>query len=231
MQRRIGSFLHQFSYWISYHAKRTGKMTENKITHVVFDLGNVLIKWDPGSVINQLQRYMPSSGENISMKDILPQIMDLWKDFDRGLFSESELSERLAERLSLSESLTGSILKHLKLSLLPIPVMVDFLKELADRHYVLGCLSNISEPFAQYLESRYEFFNLFKFKLFSHQTYHIKPEPEIYTELVSRFNIHPERTLFIDDMVENIQAAKRMGFRTIHCVDPTSAVREALAIL
>ena len=48
----------------------------------------------------------------------------------------------------------------------------------------------------------------------------IKPDKEIYNLSISRFNLIPKETLFIDDKIENIKTAQRLGFKTIHLNNP-----------
>jgi len=57
-------------------------------------------------------------------------------------------------------------------------------------------------------------------KIISGREFLVKPDPEIYKLAISRFNLTPEQTLFIDDRIENIEAAQSLGFRTIHLTDP-----------
>ena len=49
----------------------------------------------------------------------------------------------------------------------------------------------------------------------------IKPDPAIYELAISRFNLIPEETLFIDDRLDNIEAAQNLNFQTIHLTNPS----------
>ena len=49
----------------------------------------------------------------------------------------------------------------------------------------------------------------------------IKPDPAIYKLAISRFDLIPEETLFIDDRFDNIEAAQKLNFQTIHLTDPS----------
>jgi HAD superfamily hydrolase (TIGR01509 family) len=48
----------------------------------------------------------------------------------------------------------------------------------------------------------------------------MKPNAEIYELAIARFNLIPQETVFIDDKLENIEAAKKLKLKTIHLVDP-----------
>ena len=54
----------------------------------------------------------------------------------------------------------------------------------------------------------------------------IRDSAEIYKLAKSRFNLIPEETVFIDDKKENIEAAKKLGFLTIHLTDPEIIIHE-----
>ena len=54
----------------------------------------------------------------------------------------------------------------------------------------------------------------------------IKPNIAIYNLAVERFNLNPSETVFIDDKIENIISAKKIGFNTIHLEDPSSIKKD-----
>ena len=54
----------------------------------------------------------------------------------------------------------------------------------------------------------------------------VKPDVQIYKLAVNRFNLIPEETVFIDDKKENIEAANKLGFLTIHLTDPEIIIHE-----
>ena len=54
----------------------------------------------------------------------------------------------------------------------------------------------------------------------------IKPDPKIFNLASKRFNLIPEYTVFIDDRLENINAAIKLGFNTIHLIDPCQIDKE-----
>ena len=71
------------------------------------------------------------------------------------------------------------------------------------------------------MEERYPFLKDFDGKIISGRDFLIKPDPAIYKLAISRFDLIPEETLFIDDRLENIEAANKLNFQTIHLTDPT----------
>ena len=66
----------------------------------------------------------------------------------------------------------------------------------------------------------YPFLQLFDGLLISCEDKLIKPDAAIYELAINRFNLIPQETIFIDDKLENIEAAKNLNLKTIHLVDP-----------
>jgi putative hydrolase of the HAD superfamily len=61
----------------------------------------------------------------------------------------------------------------------------------------------------------------------SHEIGCRKPDAESYQHVLNRMNVRPERAVFIDDLPENLEGARRVGMRTIHAVNP-GAVKSGL---
>ena len=72
------------------------------------------------------------------------------------------------------------------------------------------------------MEDQYPFLKEFDGKIISGRDFLIKPDPAIYELAISRFDLIPEETLFIDDRLDNIEAAQKLNFQTIHLTDPSS---------
>jgi len=66
----------------------------------------------------------------------------------------------------------------------------------------------------------YPFLQSFNGLLISGEENMMKPDAEIYELAITRFNLIPQETVFIDDKQENIEAAKNLNLQTIHLVDP-----------
>ena len=71
------------------------------------------------------------------------------------------------------------------------------------------------------MEDQYPFLKEFDGKIISGREFLVKPDPKIYELAITRFDLVSSETLFIDDREENIEAAKELGFQTIHLTDPT----------
>ena len=72
----------------------------------------------------------------------------------------------------------------------------------------------------------YPFLQSFNGLLISGEDNMMKPDAEIYELAITRFNLIPQETVFIDDKLENIEAAKKLHLKTIHLIDPNKIEAE-----
>ena len=97
---------------------------------------------------------------------------------------------------------------------------VESLKELYDKGYRLYALSNWSAETLPLAQERYNFFPLFSGMVISGQEKTIKPDPGLYKILLSRYQLDPAETLFIDDHYKNTISAPQLCIKTIDFVSP-----------
>ena len=97
---------------------------------------------------------------------------------------------------------------------------VEILKYLKENEHECYVLSNWSSETFVGMKKDYPFLNLFDDLIISGKEKLVKPNPNIYQLAINRFNLKPNDTVFIDDKIENILAAKNFGFRIIHLTDP-----------
>ena len=98
---------------------------------------------------------------------------------------------------------------------------VDIFYKIKQLNYPCYILSNWSAETYEGMEEQYPFLKDFDGKIISGRDSLIKPDPAIYELAITRFNLTPEETLFIDDRLDNIQAAQNLNFQTIHLTDPS----------
>ena len=97
---------------------------------------------------------------------------------------------------------------------------VELLLDLKSKNFLCYVLSNWSAETFVGMKDDYPFLNKFDGLLLSGEVKLIKPEIAIYELAISRFNLTPEETVFIDDTLENIEIAKSLNFKTVHLTDP-----------
>ena len=103
---------------------------------------------------------------------------------------------------------------------------IKVLKKLKKLNYECFVLSNWSAETFEGIPTDYPFMQLFDGLLISGEDKLIKPDQAIYELAKKRFNLDPEETVFIDDKLENIEAAQKMNFKTIHLINPKNIEME-----
>ena len=198
--------------------------TEVRIKNIVFDIGQVLLTFNPEQYLRD--QFNLSTGQ---IKEIAKETFrsSIWLDLDRGRISKNEAAEVFAQRLpKYSQVLIEGVLNWEEI-LNPIEPNVELLKEFKDSGvYDVYALSNFNDESYQVAKNEFSFLNLFKGEVISGEVGWIKPEPEIYELLLERFKLDPTETLFIDDSKENVDAAEEFGIKTIHYRNPEKLQRE-----
>ena len=182
----------------------------------LFDLGGVFFDWDPN-------HFYKNVFENIEEREFfLAEVCnDQWnvqQDAGRSI-AEAEL-ELIPKFPHYEKEIKMYYKNHRKMIRGVFEESVDILKKLKDKNYDCYVLSNWSAETFAGMTDDYPFLKLFDGLLISGEDKLIKPDHAIYQLARDRFNLNPEETVFIDDKLENIQAAQEMNFKTIHLTDP-----------
>lgn len=178
---------------------------------VLFDLGNVVLNWDTRSIVQGLQIDEPK--QTLVKKELFGH-RD-WLDFDRGLVTEQELIGGVAKRSGLDIPALEHCLLQAKKSLIEIEATIELMTEIHSSGIEMYCLSNMPTETFDYIKSR-SFFNFFSGVVISGNIKMMKPEPEIFSYTLNRFNLSAGSTLFVDDSLANIMAAEKMGISCVH---------------
>jgi 2-haloacid dehalogenase len=110
-----------------------------------------------------------------------------------------------------------------------IPQNVALLQKLKEKYKLYG-LTNWSAETFPIVFKRYSFFTLFDGIVISGEEKLIKPDKKIFELMLERYHLKAKNSLFIDDNMNNIRAAKEMGFTTIHVQEKTDLKRELYAL-
>ena len=196
--------------------------------NIVFDFGGVLFQWQPHAFMARLlpdQAATPDAAQAL-VGDFFQGFGGDWGEFDRGTIEPGLLAERIARRTGLALADVQRVIAAVPHELQPIEGTVALLRRLQARGHALHFLSNMPAPYADHLEATHEFIDLFDSGVFSSRVRLIKPEAAIYAHAAQAFGIDPADTLFIDDVLHNIDAANRAGWRALHYEDPAQCERE-----
>lgn len=185
------------------------------INNIIFDLGRVLINWEP-------EKYMKKVFDEKTTSFLLEKIFNTndWNLMDKGVIDEQTLWEnKLNQYPEYKKEIEHMKNKVLDL-LTPIEENAKLLYILKEKGYNLYILSNFSKIAFQKVYEKYDFFKLFDGMIISSHVKSIKPEDEIYKILIEKYKINPAESLYIDDKIENIKAGEIFGFKTIHLEKP-----------
>jgi len=192
-------------------------MTESGRNVVIFDIGGVLIDWNPRHLYRKL-----FPGDEPAMEHFLANVcthewnrsQDAGRSFAEGArllkLQHSDKAELIdAYGARFDEMMPG-----------PIAGTVEIVAELRERGTPLYVLSNFSaETFPRALE-RFDFLRWFRGMVISGKVGIIKPDPRIYEVMLARFAIDPHRAVYIDDVAANAEAARPFGIHGIHFTTP-----------
>ena len=197
-------------------------MTEIKKN--IFDLGGVLIDWNPEYVYLEV-----FNGDREKMKWFFDEIctIDWNENQDAGYPLQQATEERVKLFPEYEEWIRIYYGRWEEMLGKQIDGTVTILKQLIDNpNYKVVALTNWSaETFPIALE-RFDFLHWFEGIVVSGTEKMRKPFNEIYELTLNRFNIEASQSLFIDDNARNIEAAKKMGINTIRFNNPTQLKSE-----
>jgi 2-haloacid dehalogenase len=190
---------------------------QNSIDTVIFDLGAVLIDWNP----RHLYRKIFKTEEEITwfLENICTHEWNEKQDAGRS-FEEAteELLQKFPEHEFAIRAWYGRWQETMNG---PIQGTVDILREIRDsKKYRLYALTNWSEQTFPWALQQFEFLHWFDGIVVSGHEKTRKPFPEFFQILFDRHQVNPATSLFIDDSLRNIEGAKAVGLPGIHFQSP-----------
>jgi 2-haloacid dehalogenase len=186
------------------------------ITAIIFDFGNVLVKWDAHSLY---KRFFPNpEAVDSFLKEIhFPEWnarQDAGRSFKEGI---AELSAQFPQYAELIQAYDT----HWQESITEVySGTVEIVRNLKQAGWPLYLLSNFSAEKFPLMQQRYDFLQLFDDMIISGEHKMIKPDPAIYRLTLNRIKRKANECLFIDDSLHNIETARRLGFHIIHFQSP-----------
>ena len=178
------------------------------IKNIVFDLGNVLIEYDPLRIVGEV---FDEPGDVKLMVDAIFGSQG-WKQIDRGVITFEQHQDDLVSRFpQYLEEITW-LLGHWHESPRIIPGMPEIIQSIHYAGYDLYLLSNANSRFYTFAPE-IDILEYFKGITISAELHLLKPEPEIYARFCEIHDLSPGECLFIDDMWENVEGAYRSGWQ------------------
>lgn len=181
------------------------------IKTVIFDIGNVMVDFcfdefikkngDPKEIRERIRRATLESG--------------FWGELDKGILSYEEVLQKFIEKDPGLEAQIRAIFCDTSGIVLKRDYAIPLVKRLRCNGYQVLALSNFPEKVYQENREPLAFLQEMNGYILSYQDHVIKPDARIYRLLQERYDFIPAECVFIDDLQENLDAAKAQGWNTI----------------
>lgn len=192
---------------------------------VFFDIGNVLLKVNVKQAVRRIAWAVGHHPLRVAKYFWTSNIVD---EIERGSIEPQELYDRFREELGY----TGTFPAFSKLWCGYFELDrkgANALKFVAERHPVF-LLSNTNYLHFEFIRNKYGFAKLVDGAVLSYELGLRKPEPEIYRAALKMAGVPADQAVFIDDLKDNVEAARKLGIRVIHNRPCTNLRRELAAL-
>lgn len=181
------------------------------IKNVVFDVGKVLVYFEPEYVLDYLKI------EGVARKTILEKMFydPLWEEGDRGIMSKEELLNAFIANAPKYEEEIRLCYEHVDKSIGIMEHVDKWLRNLKERGYQLYIISNYAENTFEKTVNKMSFLPYMTGTIFSYECKIIKPDRKIYQLLLDKYDLDPSECVFIDDRMINIEGAQAAGMQGI----------------
>ena len=192
-------------------------------TAVVFDLGGVLLDWDPRHLYRKL------FDDEADMERFLSEVctMEWHHAHDLGVPPERTMPPLIAAHPEYAEMIRAWPERSEEMLGGPIDATVEILRELKEAGVPVYALTNMETWTYPGRRERYDFLRWFDGTVVSGFEGVAKPDRKVFELLLGRFNLTAESTLFIDDSPKNVAAARSAGLQAIEFESP-AALRRCL---
>jgi putative hydrolase of the HAD superfamily len=194
-----------------------------EIKNIIFDFGGVILDIDPQLTVGEFAKLGFNDFEKLNTLEFTEEILG---KFERGILTPEVFRDKLRVFLDIKIS-DQEIDDAWNALLFDIPgIRIDIIEQVKS-NYQIFLLSNSNEIhydlFIRDLQLRFgygEFDELFDKAYFSFDLHLLKPNPEIFEFVINQHDLDLSTTLFIDDNIKNIEAAKKLGIKTYHLTKP-----------
>lgn len=195
---------------------------DSAITTIIFDFGNVFVKWDAHAVYD---RFFPDPQ---AVDSFLQEIrfhewnahQDAGRPFKEGIALLSEQYPHYTDLIQAYDTYWEDSITDVYHG------TVEIVRRLKREGWPIYLLSNFSAEKFPLMQKRYDFLDLFDDMIISGEHKLIKPDPAIFQLTLDRIGRKASECLFVDDSFPNIEVARKMGFHTIHFQSPEQLERD-----
>ena len=198
-----------------------------KINTVIFDIGGVLVDFGR-------QHFFEQFGHSPEMCMRLYESTvrsPYWKEFDLGLIGDEEVIDLFAGYAPELESEIREAMKCVHGVVRRMDAAIPWINKIRESGRRTLYLSNYSMKVAHDNADAMDFLPFLDGGLLSCDYHVIKPDPAFYQILIDKYDLDPEKCVFLDDLADNIAAAEKLGFHTILVRDHEQAAADLEKLL
>jgi HAD superfamily hydrolase (TIGR01509 family) len=193
-----------------------------QIRAVIFDFGGVLVRMVDDRPRLRLARQL---GIPLSQLDHLVFFSESAQKASKGVITVKKHWEAVREALGIQpEDMAGFLEQYWSADEVNW-VLLEYIRKLHPQ-YKVGLLSNAWDDLRQTMHERWNIDGLFDELIISAEVKIVKPDPRIFQLAVKRLGVQPAEAVFIDDIIENIEAARREGLFAIQYQDTNRTLDE-----
>lgn len=182
-----------------------------QIKNVIFDVGNVLVRWSPVEIVRL------TFGHSVEAEKMAQLLFSsqIWKDLNKGIISEKEAKLCYQREHTVTAEEMDRFFYYVKHTQILLYGSVELLKKIKSAGYRVYALTDNVNEIVEHLRATYEFWPLFDGAIISSEVQLLKPQAEIYQALLSTYQLQAEETVFLDDMPYNVEGARAVGMAAI----------------
>jgi epoxide hydrolase-like predicted phosphatase len=196
------------------------------IRAVFFDMGGVILRTE-----FQVPRQQLADRFRMGYDDLVKLVFDCTscQQASIGTISEDEHWADVIRRLHIPESETQTVRDEFFAGDIIDLHLLDFLRSLRGK-YKVGLISNAWSGLRAYIVSK-KFEDAFDAMIISAEVGVMKPDARIYRIALEKLGVAPSESVFVDDFVENVEAARAVGMQAIHFTGSEKALKEMKRLL
>lgn len=181
------------------------------IKNIILDIGDVLVK------SNWHDFFIGKGFDESNVKRLANATFHspVWKELDRGEWDFSRIVDGFVENDPEMEETLRHVFDDMSGFIAAYSYAADWICRLKERGVNVFCLSNISDKICRDCSQELDFLRFTDGRVLSYEEKMIKPDPAVYRLILERYGLSAEECIFIDDIENNVNAAKALGINGI----------------
>lgn len=181
------------------------------ITTVIFDIGRVLARFE-------WKEFLESFGFSREANDVIGRVMftsPKWNEVDLGNLTDEEVLQNFIQDAPRYREEITRVFHEYPTAITLFPYAMDWVRSIKAKGKKVYYLSNYGESTKKRTIRQLPFLDEMDGGLMSYQLHMVKPDPAFYQALFKRYDIVPEKAVFIDDNAANVEAGRKLGLHAI----------------